>query len=89
MATASAMRPASASLAGDLDEVRLVALTKDDPVIGDRCDEEGRRRGRRQQRDEVDVLLKLADRGKALLERDRQQEGEQHLHPRASRRAAR
>jgi hypothetical protein len=40
-------------------------------------------RGRgREQRDEVHVALEVRDLGEALLERDREQEGEQHLHAR-------
>jgi len=69
--------------------VPLIAPLKDEPVIGDRGDEERRRRSGREQRDEVDVLLKRGDLGKALLEGDREQEREQDLDPPASRRAAR
>ncbi len=67
---------------GDEDQPPLLLVAEGQPVVGRRRDQQRRRERRQQQRREVGLLVEFADRGEVLLERHREQEGEQHLHPR-------
>ena len=67
---------------GDEHEPALLLVAEGEPVVGGGGDQQRRRERGQQQRREVDLLLEGADRGEVLLERDREQEGEQHLDPR-------
>ena len=73
---------------GEEDELVLLLVAEGEPVVGGGRDQQHRGDRGQQQRHEVDVLLEGRDLGEVLLERDRQQEGEEDLDARAARPAA-
>ena len=60
----------------------LLLHAEGEAMVGGGGDQEHRRDRGQQQRREVDLLLERRDFGEVLLERHRQQEGEEHLHAR-------
>ena len=58
---------------------RASAVAEGDPVVGGGRDQQRRRDRRAEQGREVDLLLEGGDFGEVLLERDREQEGEEDL----------
>ena len=74
--------PDDRELGGREDDAPLVLGAELDAVVRGGRDQAGRRRGGQQQRDEVDRPLEGRDLREALVERDDEQEREQHLHAR-------
>ncbi len=66
-------------------QLLLVVLPEDEAVVRARRDEERGREHGRNQRDEVDVAVELAQLREPVRERNREQEGEEHLLPGARR----
>ena len=64
---------------GEEDEVLLPLQPEGHPVVGRGGDQQRRRDRGEQQGHEVDLLLEAGDFREVLLERDREQEGEQDL----------
>src|SRR4029077_20002744 len=74
--------------AGDREAVRvedqfaLLLIAEGEAVVSRGGDQQDRRYRRAEQGDEVDSLLEFGDLREVLLKRDREQEGEEHLHAR-------
>jgi hypothetical protein len=62
-----------------LHEVGLLPPAEQQPVVNRRGDQQGRRNGDAQQRDEIDVAVKRRELAEAGVERHHEQEREQNL----------
>jgi hypothetical protein len=74
-------QPGDRQPVGDEDEPVLLLVAEGQAVVGGGRDQQRRRDRGQEQCREVGLLVEFADRAEALLERHREQEGEQDLHP--------
>ena len=79
IASARKVSPAIAKRLRVEDQLALLLVAEGEPVVGRGRDQQHRRDRRAEQRPEVDVLLEGGDFREVLLERDREQEGEEDL----------